>query len=125
MFCEPDEYLSCARSKDPSFIEELFDYDNEILNQNLLRARAQDESILPTLERSINRTVAWLSKIIAAIVRLKVDSYTVVNTYDSDGDRYFKLREFDKWSDRIVRFQPDIGKVSLICLPSIFDISDS
>ena len=96
MFCEPDEYLSCARSKDPSSIDELFDYDNEILNQNLLRARAQDESILPILEGSINRRVAWLIKIIAAIVRLKVESYTVVNTYDSDGDRYFKLRAFNE-----------------------------
>ena len=39
MFCEPEEYTDAARDQDKATTEELFDYDVEILKENIALAR--------------------------------------------------------------------------------------
>ena len=57
--------------------------------------------------------------LIAAMKIPKPENYSVVNSYASDGDRYFHFGASDKWKYKLVRFQPEQGLVSEIDLSKV------
>ena len=56
------------------------------------------------------------------IQRPLAENLSVVNTFASDGDRYFQFPLSDKWRRKIVRLQPEDGVVSVIDLPHEIDM---
>ena len=49
----------------------------------------------------------------------------MVNNFTSDGDRYFHYVGSEKWRNKLVRFQPEEGAVTVIDLPGSIDMMDS
>ena len=49
-------------------------------------------------------------------------NYSVVNTFASDGDRYFLKSDSPKWKRKLVKLEPDSGEISVFDVPNDFDM---
>ena len=75
--------------------------------------------ILPVIQEALQKTSEELMMLISAMKNPFQENYSVVNTYVSDGDLYFHYNGSDKWKNKILRFQPELGRVCEIYLPEI------
>ena len=52
-------------------------------------------------------------------------SYSVTNSYAQDNERYFHYPLTDKWSKRIVKYNPFDGTSTIMELPDVISMKDS
>ena len=125
MLCEPSEYTNAARNKDKATTEELFNYDDEILKENLALARPPSTKMQPALQSAMQTIKEKLLRLVTKMNSPLAENFLVANTFASDGDRYFHYPSTEKWRRKLVQLQPEEGTVTVIELPNSFDMKDS
>ena len=78
--------------------------------------------MLPELQAATEMTSKKLQMLASKMKKPLPENYSVINTFPSDGDRYFHYSGTDKWRHKLVRLQPKNGKITLIDLPDPFDM---
>ena len=106
MLCEPLEYTDAARDQDKVTTEELFDYDDEILKENLILARPQSMKIQPTLQVTKQIISEKLLRLMKKMNSPLAENLSVINTFASDYDRYFHNSGSEKWRRKLVQLKP-------------------
>ena len=104
---EPEDYKESACQKDFAVTKELFDNGLTALGKEFLLARPSREKVLPQLLTEIQRVCRKFQNLISTSTQLQPESFSVVETYTSDGDRYFHEIDSLKWHKRLIRYSPD------------------
>ena len=78
--------------------------------------------MLPELQAATEMTSKKLQMLASKMKKPLPENYSVINTFPSDGDRYFHYPGERKWRQKLMRLQPEEGKVTVIDLPDSFDM---
>ena len=76
----------------------------------------------PVLQAETETKSEKLLTLLSKMSSLLEENYSVVNTFASDGERYFHFDLSQKWRRKLIMLQPEDGTVSVINLPKKFDM---
>ena len=121
----PSEYINIALAKNQEEADEIFDEDADILQEKLSQARTPDIEVQPELKEATARVSQKLQAMATAMSKPLKGSYSVTNSFTADNERYYHHPGTDKLSQRLVKFNPIDGTITIMELPNVISMRRS